>query len=233
MTCALIALAALTAQARTFVLCAGVSNYNGAASNLSQTSKDAKRFKELMLTQTNDITLLTSRYATRANILEKLRAICNRAQNGDRIIFFFSGHGSPGAMCAYDGHLSYSDVANLFAGSDASEKYAFVDVCFAGTAMNDVGTGQNGLAASDGQVFMLSSSASETSSEDPYMGAGMFTQALLKGLRGKADSNENRQVTVQELHNYIYNEVVQKTDNRQHPVLIAPQNMKQLVITKW
>ncbi len=33
-----------------------------------------------MATQTKDITLLTSSNVTRANVLEKLSAICNRAQ---------------------------------------------------------------------------------------------------------------------------------------------------------
>lgn len=229
----LLGLICLGAQARTFVLTAGVSNYNGRANDLHQTSKDAKRFKQLMLTQTNDITLLTSRYATGDNILEKLRAICNRAQAGDRIFFFFSGHGSPGGMCAYDRLLGYDEVAQVLGSSAADVKIAFVDVCFAGTAENAVGNGRHGLSATDGQVFMLSSTAQETSQEDPFMGAGMFTQALIKGLKGKADADENRSITVSELHDYIYNEVVSKSRGRQHPTLIAPDNMKQLVITNW
>ena len=86
-------------EARTFVLATGVSNYGNEDINLNQTTKDAKRFKEVMETQTKDITLLTSKNVTRENVLEKLRAICNRAEKGDRVIFFFSGHGMPGAIC--------------------------------------------------------------------------------------------------------------------------------------
>ena len=83
-------------QARTFVLVTGVSNYGDEANNLAQTTKDAKNFAKVMSTQTKDITLLTSSNVTYANVLEKLRAICNRAQAGDRVVFFYSGHGMPG-----------------------------------------------------------------------------------------------------------------------------------------
>lgn len=67
-------------QARTFVLVTGVSNYGDEANNLAQTTKDAKNFAKVMSTQTKDITLLTSSNVTYANVLEKLRAICNRAR---------------------------------------------------------------------------------------------------------------------------------------------------------
>ena len=68
----------LSVNARTFALIAGVSNYGVEDANLSQTTKDAKAFKQLLSKQTKDITLLTSTYANHDNILEKLRAICNR-----------------------------------------------------------------------------------------------------------------------------------------------------------
>ena len=82
-------LCVMSIQARTFVLITGISNYGNGDINLAQTTKDAKRFKEVMATQTKDITLLTSSNVTRANVLEKLSAICNRAQKDDRIIFFY------------------------------------------------------------------------------------------------------------------------------------------------
>ena len=66
----LLAFAALMSiQARTFVLVTGVSNYPGTQNDLSQTTKDAKSFKDLMLTQTKDVSILTSSYVTRANVL--------------------------------------------------------------------------------------------------------------------------------------------------------------------
>lgn len=73
------------ANARTFVLSVGVSNYQDEDLNLGQTTKDAKQFTAVMGNHTKDITTLTSKYANKANILEKLQALCNRAQKGDKI----------------------------------------------------------------------------------------------------------------------------------------------------
>lgn len=223
------------AEARTFVLATGVSNYGDANNNLTQTTKDAKRFKELMETQTKDITLLTSSNVTRANLLEKLRAICNRAQKGDRVIFFFSGHGMQGAICAYDQPVSYSDIISVLNSSAASEKICFIDACHAGTMASksaDDSWGANLKGAKD-QAFFVSCRPEEISKESPALGAGYFTQALLKGMRGKADKDADKKITVMELFKYIYGDVVKRSDSRQHPQLIAPETMHDRVLTVW
>jgi uncharacterized caspase-like protein len=137
LTILLITIAIMSMNARTFVLATGVSNYGDDQINLSQTTKDAKRFKEVMETQTHDITLLTSSNVTHDNVLEKLRAICNRAQKEDRVIFFYSGHGMPGAICAYDQAILYDELINVLSNSTASEKICFIDACHAGT-MTDI-----------------------------------------------------------------------------------------------
>ena len=103
----------ISIDARTFVMCVGVSNYQNSNNNLSQTTKDAKQFKAVMENHTKDITILTSKYANKDNILEKLRAISNRARKGDKIILFFSGHGYPGGIVAYDKTLTYQDVNDI------------------------------------------------------------------------------------------------------------------------
>ncbi|MDO5395453.1 MAG: caspase family protein [Bacteroidales bacterium] len=222
-------------NARTFVLITGVSNYGNEQNNLGQSTKDAKRFKELMLTQTKDITLLTSSNVTRANVLEKLRAICNRAQAGDRVIFFYSGHGTPGAICGYDANITYNDLMNVMSTSAAKEKMCFIDACFAGTITGAAteSSGTDDIRSKPGQAIFISSRPTEISRESPILGAGFFTQALLKGLRGKADKDANKQITVLELFKYIYGDVVKRSKGAQHPQLIAPKDMYNAVVGKW
>ena len=123
---------ALSINARTFVVCVGVSNYQNSANNLAQTTKDAKAFKSVMENHTKDITILTSRYANKTNILEKLRAVCNRAQKGDHVLFFFSGHGYPGGFAAYDAALSYDKVRKAMAKNKCRNKMIFADACYSG-----------------------------------------------------------------------------------------------------
>lgn len=231
---------ALGADARTFVLIAGVSNYGDENVNLSQTTKDAKRFKEVMQSQTRDITTLTSSYATRSNIKEKLRAICNRAGANDRVIFFFSGHGMPNALYTYDGALPYSELVDILSSSSAKEKICFIDACHAGSLAEDAtANSQNNRGWSNramrapGQAFFVSSRPEEYSLENGWIGAGFFTQALVKGLRGAADKDHNREVTVKELFNYIYKDIVRRSGDQQHPQLIAPREMYPVVVASW
>lgn len=226
-------------SARTFVLIAGVSNYQDSQINLGQTTKDAKEFKKVMETQTKDITLLTSRYANKENILSKLSAICNRAQEEDRIIFFYSGHGMRGGMYVYDDVIYYDELIELLAQSEAKEKICFVDACHAGSLGNGV-FAQKGdefwmksLTNKNGTAFFVACRGDEYSVESTWLGAGYFTQALIKGMRGKADDNQDRDITIMELFKYIYKDVTTRTKKKQHPQLIAPREMYGNVVMKW
>lgn len=220
-------------NARTFVLVTGVSSYENADANLSQTTKDAKSFKRVMETQTKDITLLTSKYANHDNIMEKLRAICNRAQKGDRIIFFFSGHGYDGGICAYDRAITYDELIGALSSSNASEKICFIDACHAGSMANVGSTSWTSDATDNNMIFFVSSRSDEYSMENPYLGAGLFTKSLIKGLRGKADDNGDKRVTVLELFKYIHKDIVRTSGDEQHPQLIAPKSSLNNVLMVW
>lgn len=230
----------ITAKAqRTYVLVTGVSNYGNSDDNLRQTTKDAKAFKVVMEQHTKDVTILTSKYANYDNILEKLRVICNRATSEDRVVFFFSGHGTPGGIVAYDKVISYGELANMLSRSRAKEKICFVDACHAGSVVSR-SSGKYELADGgsdiEDMVFFMSSRADEYSAENQWLGAGHFTQALLKGLRGKADVDGDRKITVMELFRYIYKDVKHSTRNSprpQHPQLIAPKSMYDMAVVEW
>lgn len=233
----ILSICAPMAGARTFALVTGVSRYDIEDANLSQTAKDAKAFRELLLKQTPDVTILTSKYANRNNILEKLRAICNRARKGDRIIFFFSGHGSNGSLLTSDmKQLQYSDLIATLSDTEASEVICFIDACFAGSMAESTlqaNAATSGLKPKDGHIYFVSCRADEKSAEAQWVGQGFFTQALLKGYRGKSDYDHDRKVTVRELFKYVHADVVRRSKKGQHPVLIAPKNMLDTVIVDW
>lgn len=224
-------------NASTFVLSIGVSRYQNSDNNLSQTTKDAKQFKTVMDNHAKYITILTSKYANKDNILEKLRVLCNRAQNGDKIIFFFSGHGYPGGIVAHDKRITYQEINDILSKSAASAKICFVDACHAGS-VNDVQDNSCSYKAptTGNIIYMMSSRADEYSTEHPWVGHGFFTQALLKGLRGKADANKDKKITVKELFNYVYNDVQHTTANMdasQHPQLIGVKTLADMVVVDW
>lgn len=234
----IVALCASVANARTYALVTGVSRYDIEEANLAQSTKDAKAFRDVLLKQTPDVTILTSKYANRNNIMEKLRAICNRAQKGDRIIFFFSGHGDNGFLLTSDMKpLYYSDLVEALSSTDASEVICFIDACFAGSVANSASqvnaSDTSTLKPKDGHIYFVSCRADEKSAEAPWVGQGFFTQALLKGFRGKGDYNHDRKVTAMELFKYIHADVVRRSRKGQHPVLIAPKGMLDTVVADW
>lgn len=224
-------------EARTFVLSMGVSRYQDSSNNLSQTTKDAKQFKDLIANHTKDITILTSKYANKDNVLEKLRALSNRAQKGDKIIIFFSGHGYPGGIVGYDKPITYQEINDILSKSEASAKICFIDACHSGSVTDVRDSSKSYKAPSTGNIiYMMSSRADEYSMEHPWVGHGFFTQALLKGLRGKADANNDKKITVNELFNYVYNDVQHTTANMtdsQHPQLIGSKAMADAVVVDW
>lgn len=226
-------MACVAVQARTYVLAVGVSNYQGTSNDLANTTKDAKAFKKLMENKTKDITLITSKYATKANIKEKLRAICKRAGAKDQVIFFYSGHGSEGCLAVYDGMLTYTDIVNILDSSKAGMKVCYIDACHAGTAVSAQSSAAQAPSGKKNMIFFVSCRPEEYSWESSIVGAGFFTQALTKGLRGKSDSNGDKRVTVSELFKYVYNDVVKRSDAEQHPQLICPESMKNAVLMDW
>ncbi|MGN1173683.1 MAG: caspase domain-containing protein [Muribaculaceae bacterium] len=223
----------ITAEARTYVMSVGVSRYQDEQLNLKQTTKDAKQFKAVMENHTKNITILTSKYANRANVLEKLRAICNRAQKGDQIVLYFSCHGYAGGIYVYDGGISYETLDELLSESGASVKVCIVDACHAGSVGSSA---TSGVPSSKKVIYMLGCRADEMSAESPLVGHGYFTQALLKGIRGKADANGDKQITIMELFNYVYNDVqhtTAKMEMSQHPQLIGSKEIAKEVIVSW
>lgn len=223
-----------TAQ-RTYVLSIGISRYQDESMNLNQATKDAKSFRDVMLKHTEDVSILTSKYATHDNILEKLSFICERAKADDRIIFFFSGHGFNGGVATYESYIFYSEIVDVLARSAASTKVLFIHACHSGSVSSDIKQENfNEEMAKKGNVIcFMSSRAEEYSWSVDWLSYSYFVNGLVKGLRGKADKNHDKQVTVIELFTYLYKDVVRKTKSAQHPQLILPADSRNNVILDW
>ncbi len=238
---ALILLAPATIDARTFVLSIGIADYEGDEHDLLRSGQDAMKFSDLMKKQTNDIVTITSKNATAANIVAVLQKVCATASAGDRIVFFYSGHGVENGIVSTDlTGISYSDILSMLTGSQATDIVCFFDACYSGSAVSSVKSTDKNL------VLFLSSRANETSTEDRnWMRSGYFTQALIKGLRGFADSNHDKEITAIELFKYVYKDVTARVDKsnsiiedetkmrHQHPQLIAAKRCHSMVLMKW
>jgi uncharacterized caspase-like protein len=70
------------------------------------------------------------------------------------------------------------------------------------------------IAATDAETLAL---------ERPELGHGVFTHALLEGLRGKADANKDRKIDAGELISYATKRVSELTAGAQLPTAHAAE----------
>ena len=220
--------------ARTYVLATGVSNYNNPnINNLAQATKDTKAFAALAKSKYPDTSILTSSNANVANVKEKLQAILNRAGENDQVIFFFSGHGGNGFIALVDNVLRYSDLIAMAEKSKAGHITYFIDACLSGSALNAMKAAKDRNALNPNLSMMVSSRGTESSLENKWVGAGFFTQALIKGLRGMADDNNDKNISLKEVFKYTFNDVTARTKSEQHPQLFSPEKEQSNVLMSW
>ena len=184
-----------SAQKRIYIVSAGIADYPGNDMDLSLCANDA---------------------AT-------IQMVFAKATKNDAILFFFSGHGSPGNLVCYDGMLDYQSIKEIMAKSKARSKMIFADACFSGKMRTEQRTQHNTSVPESLRntevMFFLSSRSEEVSIERRDMKNGFFTAYLQRGLRGGADANKDRVITALELFRFVSKGVKKISDDKQHPVM--------------
>jgi hypothetical protein len=180
----------------------------------------------------NQLRLLIDEDATRSNILYAMRSVFAKADENDVVLLYFSGHGIEGAFLPidYDGvknKLLHTEVRDLLVSSKAKHKIVLADACHSGglyVVKNGVDTDLAKFykafeTSRGGMALLMSSKGEEFSLEDSGLRSGVFSHFVIRGLKGEADSNNNKIVSVQELYNFVYKQVRKYTANIQTPML--------------
>ena len=206
---------------------------------LRYTDDDAYRFYAFLKSleggalPDEQIRILIDEEATRDNILGNVNEIFNQAGPNDLVIFYFSGHGLNGSFLpidfdGYNNKINHEEVAALFNKCHAKYKLCLADACHSGSlfAMRSGETEpvltqyyQSLSKSVAGTALIMSSKAEETSLESAGLRQGVFSHFLIRGLKGEADKNKDKIVSVQELYDFIYDNVRTYTGNRQSPVI--------------
>jgi hypothetical protein len=74
------------------------------------------------------------------------------------------------------------------------------------------------VAGGKGRVIITASGANEVSAEYDNLKQGVFTYYLVEGLKGKADTDKDGTITVDEVYRYVSEAVPRATNQEQHPV---------------
>ena len=129
----------------------------------------------------------------------------------------------------YASALPMSEISRIF-NRIQSERLIFIaDACYSGASggrtINLAGIRAtiseaflDRIASGKGRIILTASGANEVSSEDDKLKHGVFTYFLLEGLRGKADTDKDGIITVDEAYRYVFQKVPRATGQEQHPV---------------
>ncbi|MCQ2237894.1 MAG: caspase family protein [Bacteroidaceae bacterium] len=220
----LVVIFAFTAlRAETYVVAVGIAKYQHIPS-LRLPENDARTMAALFKTKTKNVMTLIGVAATKSAIVKAMSDQFSRAQKGDMVVLYFSGHGYPGGLCPYDmgrkmeNALSYEVLCSAFCSSFALRPVILSDACISAVLIEGISQSNPSNHTSD-VVLFLSSRTTESSIENARMKNGFFTAYLERGLRGGADVNKDRIITAKEIFKFVSDGVKTISKNRQHPVM--------------
>ncbi len=198
------------------------------------------------------VQVITDKEANRDAIIDGLDWLDQEVTSRDMGLLFMAGHGLNDKRNNYYFMASDTNTKRLrstgVSKDDiqramrdlAGKSLVFLDTCHSGNVSLTKTRGQvdvtsfvNELAsAENGVVAYASSTGREVSQEHPDWQNGAFTEALLegiganRGIRGKADFNNDGSITIAELDAWLANRVKELTRGSQHPVMTKPANMQ-------
>jgi hypothetical protein len=141
-------------------------------------------------------------------------------QAGARIQFFFyySGHSDETGLLLGGVHFDYKRLRGMIDKVRADVRIGVLDSCSSGAFTRFKGGKKQapfvvGTAAEvQGHAYLTSSSADEAAQESDRIGGSFFTHFLVTGLRGAADFDGDRQVTLNEAYRFAFDETLARTE---------------------
>lgn len=202
----------------------------------------------------SNIALLENEEATLSSVRGAIKELLPRVGPNDLVFIFLAGHGTPDPFAPKNLYFVMHDtrVDNLQSTAlpmtelkEALEirkqirrSVVFVDTCHSAGLSGGKMTQSRGLEnnlisfyasklySETGSAVFTSSDINELSEEGTEWGGGhgIFTWALLEGLRGRADRDGDKFITAGELFTYIRARVSEATSRRQNPQAILGLN---------
>ncbi len=142
-------------------------------------------------------------------------------------IFYYSGHSDETALLLGDTPYEYSELKAAITEVPSDIHVVILDSCYSGNFIRTKG-GQkrkpfliDDSSVVTGHAYLSSSSTNEYSQESDEIESSYFTNAMITGLRGAADTSGDNKVTLNELYSYAFNDTLSKTESSkagpQHP----------------
>jgi hypothetical protein len=139
---------------------------------------------------------------------------------GERVqfVFYYSGHSDETGLLLGGVRFDYKRLRGMIDKVPAEVRIAILDSCSSGAFTRAKGGKKRepflaGAAAEvEGHAYLTSSSADEAAQESDRIGGSFFTHFLVTGLRGAADTDGDRQVTLGEAYQFAFDETLARTE---------------------
>lgn len=179
------------------------------------------------------IRLLIDEDATKDRITAAMEEVFLQASPNDLVFLYYSGHGLRGAFLPIDfdgfnNRLEHDEINTILSNSPAKYKLCIADACHSGSLLAMRSGEVKGVLdnyyktlaqAQAGTALIMSSKSEETSLESSGLRQGVFSHFLIRGLKGEANIDGDGVVSVDELFNFVNDNVRKYTGNRQSPVI--------------
>lgn len=190
--------------------------------------------------------------ANLANIAERIQSLKSKIRPEDVFLFYYAGHGvmgEPTDSSKADFYLVLHQVVQMVGNEEMLRKFGLparklkellleipaqkqlviLDACNSGGAMNVFtrGGGEEAaisqLARSTGFTVLASTNQEQYAAELSELKHGIFTYAILNGLRGEADLMKDGKITVKEIELYL-NDIIPVLSEKYKGVQQFPQS---------
>ena len=224
-----------------YVLAIGVGRYQSTdIPSLRFAAKDAKDLATTLQKQRDMLyreistRVLTDGQAIRSQVMEGLHWLTTQVGKDDTAVVFLAGHGTndPDGMYYFLPTDAQADRATMLSGSELQDALRqipgrvvlMLDTCHSGNVLGKRSLNRfiNDLTSENRIVVFAASTGDQVARESSDWNNGVFTKALVEGLRGVADYAEDSKITVSELETWTSVRVSQLTAGAQTPTLAKP-----------
>jgi hypothetical protein len=234
-----------------YILSMGISEYSGPNHLPPSAADDAKKVARAFQNRSRElfanieVRILTDHEATKKGMLTGLDWLASKMTPKDVGIVFFSGHGTrdeQGRYCLCPIDIQPTDhITSCLAGTEFKSRLdempgrlvAILNSCHSGEvtehekpAAQSDSLVQDLASEDSGVVVMSASLGREYAILDRRINAGYFSYAIVEGLEGYADINDDGVVTIDELDKYAYKRVRELSEGKQNPTTSIPSGIR-------
>jgi hypothetical protein len=212
-------------------LIVGISGYSSPVPALPAVANDVREMAKLLTSkngafQEESVTTLADKAATRNAVLASLNDVFSKTSADETVFVYLAGHGTVSSSSFFflphdvdvqdieNSCIPLTTIKSLFDGCKSRRVFLWMDFCHSGGIL---ARGSQGDAIStlrrtlqvvqgQGKIIVAACTSSQSAFESPALGHGLFTHALLRGIKGEAKSAHG-EVTAASLYDFIDHQV--------------------------